>query len=93
MEDAVKHAAYFRKAHAERFFEEHGGVSDSKGWDARSQRQVTKLYPQRPANLPAQTQVQWLLASRNFPKVGDIYKIVYQDILGERISNLPVIEH
>ena len=95
-EDAIKYAAYFRKAHAERFFEEYaskqGGVYDVKSWEARSQRQVTKLYPQRPANMPAQTQVQWLLAAKSSPKVSDIYKIVYQDILGERISNLPVIE-
>jgi hypothetical protein len=41
---------------------------------------------------PPQGQVEWLLGSRVPPKLNDIYKIVYEDILGERISNLPVLE-
>ncbi len=92
-------ASFFRKAHVERFIDEHpeacvnagaaGYVRNRGNVPANSAGRA--LPPQRPAQLPAQAQVDWLLASRP-SKINDIYKIVYQDILGERVSNLPVHE-
>ena len=72
-------AFYFRRAHAERFRSHYAGAR-------------TKLPALRPANLPLEGQVQWLLAMKSSPKVNQVYKIVYEDILGERVSNLPVLE-
>jgi hypothetical protein len=46
-----------------------------------------KLPAQRPANQPPQVQVHWLLATRTAPKINDIYKIVYEQILKERITD------
>ena len=47
-----------------------------------------------PADLPRhvnqQTQVHWLLATRPLERIGQIYPIVWQEILREQLSNLPV---
>jgi hypothetical protein len=99
-----RYAAYFRSAHTERFQAESGGnvgtVVDprtgkiiSRGIGRVPAMQLAARLPaQRPAQLSKQAQVDWLLATRTAPKLNDIYRIVYQDILGERVSNLPVLE-
>jgi hypothetical protein len=53
---------------------------------------VGKLPTTRPVSMSPQAQVQWLLGTRTAPKLNEIYKLVYERILGERISNLPVLE-
>jgi hypothetical protein len=99
-----RYAAYFRSAHGERFQAEAGGgvgsVVDPRTGKIISRavgrlpamQIATHLPAQRPAQLSKQAQVDWLLATRTAPKLNDIYRIVYQDILGERVSNLPVLE-
>jgi hypothetical protein len=52
----------------------------------------SKLPATRPVMMPPQAQVQWLLGTRTAPKLNEIYKLVYEGILGEKISNLPVLE-
>ena len=99
---AAKIGAYFARAHAERFVEENPNAGGNRGKssaarargnsNAQQNNPYGMLPAQWPMDLPVQAQVQWLLASRPSTKVADIYKIVYQDILGERISNLPVLE-
>lgn len=83
-----RYAAYFKNAHAERFLNESG--AETPNW--RTHPVASRVPAQRPMHLPTQTQVQWLLASRPAPKLTDIYRTVYQDILNERVSNLPVTE-
>ncbi len=79
------HNTFFRKAHAERFMAE---FSPNMSWRQPNANVPTRL----PMHMSKQAQTQWLLASYQSPKVKDIYKIVYEDILRERISNLPVDE-
>jgi hypothetical protein len=99
---AAKIGAHFARAHAERFVEENPNAGGNRGrfspvrarvnLNAQPRNPYDLLPVQRPTELPVQAQVQWLLASRPSFKIADIYKIVYQDILGERVSNLPVLE-
>jgi hypothetical protein len=46
-----------------------------------------KLPTQRPTKQAPQAQVHWLLARLNAPKLGDIYKTIYQDILKEKLAD------
>jgi hypothetical protein len=47
---------------------------------------ANRLPTQRPTKQSAQVQVHWLLGRLNAPKLGDIYKTVYQDILKEKLA-------
>lgn len=82
----------FKKAHAERYLEEYGNALVNRSSRGNLGQMNARLPNQRPMGQPPQGQVEWLLGSRVPPKLNDIYKIVYEDILGERISNLPVLE-
>jgi hypothetical protein len=78
--------AVYRRAHAEKFFEEFlppGIFPDSA--PIPNQTLFNNLPPRRPISVSAQAQVHWMLARRNAPKLADMYKSVYQDILGEKI--------
>jgi hypothetical protein len=52
--------------------------------------------PQLPRNMPSrmsqQGQVQWLMATQTLAKLDMVYPIVWQGILREKLSSLPVIE-
>ena len=48
------------------------------------------LSPDLPRHVNQQAQVHWLLATRPLERIDQIYPIVWQEILREQLSNLPV---
>jgi hypothetical protein len=91
--DAARYRAFFQKAHAERLQREHG----------RSVRKLTQgthyvtleaFVNQEVARLrnDRQAQVHLLLASYPLVKIDRVYRLVFERILGERVSTLPVLE-
>jgi hypothetical protein len=74
--DYDKYAAVFGKAHAQRLQQDHH----------------VKLDHKKPRGLSQQAQVHWLLAGRPLVKVEEIYETVFEKILGEKVSTLPVVE-
>jgi hypothetical protein len=94
--DSAKYKAFFSKAHADRLLHEHG-------MDAHAQRPTkrvalntfargdfVKLGMARGGD--RQGRIHLLLANYPLARTDDIYRIVFEQILGERVSTLPVIE-
>lgn len=44
-----------------------------------------------PQHIDQQTQVHWLLASRSLARIDQVYPIVWEEILREKLSGLPVL--
>ena len=74
------------KAHRERYLAAaHPGVRIK----TRS-AQFVEMPTQLPRQLTQQGQVNWLLANRPVERIDQIYPIVWEQILGEQLSGLPV---
>jgi len=71
------------KAHGERFQAVGGRIKN------RSAQQLV-LPAELPQQLTQQAQVHWLLATRPAERIDQIYPIVWEQILGEQLSGLPV---
>jgi hypothetical protein len=76
--DDTRLRSFFQTAHAERLRQEHGLDLTRAG--------------SAPGNLAKQGQVHLLLASAPLVKVEDAYKLVFERILGEKVSTAPVAE-
>ena len=79
-DNAVRLKAFFRKVHSERLLHEHG-------YDIR----VTAKQINRPA-LAGQGQVHRILAHEPLVAIGQVYKAVFEKVLGENVSTAPVEE-
>jgi hypothetical protein len=92
-EDLPQLSAFFAKAHADRLRQEHRlSLSEFRRLPNASSAELTALLDE-PANrkLTRQGRVHLLFAS-NFPlQIEQIYKVVFENILGERISSNPVV--
>jgi hypothetical protein len=91
-EEAAQLMAFFRAAHAERLRQEHGE-------QVRGQPLVTQevsaalaalLDQPRFRGLNRQGQVHLLLSAAPLPRVGEVYRVVFERLLGERVSTSPV---
>jgi hypothetical protein len=91
-EEAAQLRMFFRAAHAERLRQEHGQ-------HARGQPLATQEVPAALAalldqprfrGLSRQGQVHLLLSAAPLPQVGQVYRVVFERLLGERISTSPV---
>jgi hypothetical protein len=91
-QDAARGRAFFRAAHAERLRQEHGRP-------ARALPLVTQEVPAALAALLDQSrfrglsregQVHLLLSAAPLPRVGQVYQVVFERLLDERISTSPV---
>jgi hypothetical protein len=85
--------AFFAKAHADRLRQEHGlSLSEYRRLPNASPAELTALLDE-PANrkLTRQGRVHLLFASNSPLQVEQIYKVVFENILGERISTNPVV--
>ena len=93
--DMPRYRALIRQAHEERYF------AAQQGNVVRSQPAfvipgITQLVPGKvlPAVLPRhaspQVQAHWLLAANTLGKLEYIYPIVWEKVLNERLSGLPV---
>jgi hypothetical protein len=88
-----KYEAQVRLAHVERFQAEGGTVRMQPPILAGARGKQAKG-PILPAALPQRlsrsAQVHWLLATNPLTPIDAVYPIVWEDILGERLSGLPV---
>ena len=97
--DGAKFKAYFRKAHAERLRQEHhlnpallprpNYVSSVPVLPTLGNTRGGKK-----VNLPLDTQgkVHLLLATYPMPRVEQIYRVIFQQILNQSLSTLPVVK-
>jgi hypothetical protein len=77
--DARKYRERVKSAHLERY-----SVGGGMRW---GNNQLPNTLPR---NVTQQTQVHWLLATRPMPRIDDVYPIVWERILNEKLSTLPV---
>jgi hypothetical protein len=92
-EEAAPWRAFFREAHAERLRQDHGQ-------DVRGQPLITQEAPAvalaalleqpRFRGMSRHGQVHLLLSAAPLAPVGQVYRVVFERILGERISTSPV---
>jgi hypothetical protein len=86
--------AFFAKAHADRLRQEHGiTLPEFRQLSNASSAELTARLNE-PANrrLNRQGRVHLLLASHSLLKIEQIYQLVFEKILGERISTNPVVD-
>ena len=91
-EDPRQLLAFFAKAHADRLRQEHGlTLSEAHQLRSASTVDLTTLLAQS-ANrkLSRQGQIHLLLACTSPIKIEQIYRVVFEKILGETISTSPV---
>jgi hypothetical protein len=94
--DGAKYKAFFSKAHADRLLHEHGVDAHAQRPTRRtalntwSRGEFVKLGMPRGGD--RQARVHLLLANYPLAKTDDIYRIVFEQILGQKVSTLPVIE-
>ena len=94
--DIRKYRAFFRKAHLERLRQEYRSKRPQQMPDESDAATVT---PETLARFrigrgqPQQAQVHTLLASYPLVKLDKVYPIVFEKILGEKLSTLPVREN
>ncbi len=82
---------FFGKAHIERLRQEHGVIlPEGTGPAAFAAMTFNGGFPQR--GLGTQGRVHQLLAAYPLAKVEEIYKVVFENVLGEPVSTLPVVE-
>lgn len=86
--NAARYTAFIRDAHLERLRTEHNG-----NVPARMPATVGAPGPRVPTLVasPLQARVHLLLVQKPRPMIDQIYKEVFEKILGERISTLPVM--
>ena len=95
--DLRKYRSFFRKAHLERLVHEHRAKLLSL--QLVDDVELASLTPEKlgkvrlPKGRPLQAQVHALLASYPLVKLEQVYPIVFEKILGEKISTLPVLEN
>jgi hypothetical protein len=94
--DSAKYKASFSKAHADRLLHEHGVDVHAQrptrhvALNTWTRGEFAKLGMPRGGD--RQGRIHLLLANYPLAKTDDIYRIVFEQILGERVSTLPVLE-
>ncbi len=83
--DAEKFRALIQDAHVERFLAEAnlGRRPDPRG-------QMLLRLPEVPPGIPQQAQAHWLLAKAPLERLESLYPVVWQQVLNEPLSGLPV---
>jgi hypothetical protein len=90
--DAERYRAFFARAHAERLRQEHGRAlkpvrdNHSVTLEAFAHRELRALGKDR------QAQVHLLLSTYPLVKLDEVYQLVFERILREKVSTLPVAE-
>lgn len=89
--DGIKN--YIKLAHAIRYQKEHGGRALprlTKGTAAAS-----RINLQMPRSMPhggaALAQAHWLMWSKPMAQLGEVYRTVWTEILGEQVTDVPVV--
>ena len=92
--NAAKYQASWQHAHAEVLQAEHGKQANFKQGRQQGQGPNARwiaMNVQR-SGLPAQGQVHSLLANNPLPRIDQIFQDVFETILKQQVSNLPVEE-
>jgi hypothetical protein len=94
--DVAKYRATVRRGHLERLSAEHGVNMNTlrmprlgPGAPPEPQREV--IQSRNVARLNGAGQVHLLLAYYPLPKLEQLYPIVFENVLGEKVSTLPVV--
>jgi hypothetical protein len=85
-----KFASHIRKAHEERLRDETGYRPPILAKQPKGKQSVA--LPQRVRELPRAGQVYWLLANQPLVPIEEVYPIVWEQVLGEKLSGLPVAQ-
>ncbi|HEV3082340.1 MAG TPA: hypothetical protein VGY66_21330 [Gemmataceae bacterium] len=95
--DIEKYRAFFRKAHLERLRQEYRGRAKPGPLpgDTDIAAATTETLAKMPLGKgrPLQAQVHTLLAAYPLVKLEQVYPVVFERILGEKVSTLPVLEN
>jgi hypothetical protein len=83
-----QYKAIFRKAHADRLRQEYGMRAPLLDFPSPA----TQGLEIRSRKLAKQGRVHLLLAANPLVKIDKIYDVIFEQILGEKISTLPVVE-
>jgi hypothetical protein len=95
--DFRKYRAFFRKAHADRLRQEHHvdvnlkQLPDTFELASFTNQATDKRGRRRPLGL--QGQIHWLLTTDPLVKIEEVYPTVFEKILGEKLSTLPVLQN
>ena len=80
--DARRYTEQLRKSHSERYF------AEANPWG----NQKHALPAQFPHHRSKQSQAHWLLARNPLAKLDSLYPVVWEKILNEKLSDLPVVQ-
>ncbi len=96
--DMVKYHAQIKQAHEERYFAEAGIGKNLKprsvknGAPAQAKAKQPVVPQQLPQGASQQAQVHWLLATGPLAPIEDVYPVVWERVLREQLSGLPVVQ-
>jgi len=79
LKDDIQLRAFFWNAHAERLQQEHG-------------LDLTKAHGPSRRNLDTQGRVHLILAAAPLARIDQVYKLVFEKVLGEKVSTAPVAQ-
>jgi hypothetical protein len=83
--DMRKYVARIKQSHTERYFAEANGQ-----WLGGGRQSLPGAMPR---NITQQGQAHWLLAKTPLPRLETVYPTVWTQVLGERLSALPVAKN
>ncbi len=96
-DDSARYKAFFRKAHADRLQAEHGLDLNSKprGKNLSGALAISGTYDRLDRHLRGNPggRVHLLLATYPLSKIEQIYGVIFEKILGQKITTLPVKEN
>ncbi len=90
--DAVKYQDRVRQAHVERYVAEVQPGVRGRGIGKRALAFEPMMPAQLPRGVSQQGQAHWLLARAPLERLETVYPVVWQDVLGEQLSGLPVAQ-
>jgi hypothetical protein len=85
--DMIRFRFLIRQAHEERF-----AVERNPALANRSKGNLGRLPPTLPGNLSTQAQAHWYLAMDPLAKIDRVFPFVWERILNEQLSGLPVVQ-
>jgi hypothetical protein len=85
--DMRRYSDYIQKAHKDRYFAEAHGQ-----WGHGGGKQTLPAQMPRNGNVSQQAQVHWILAKTPLPQLDRMYPIVWEQVLNEKLSALPVAQ-
>ena len=85
--DLKRYTDQIKKSHMERYHMETHGA-----WGGGSNKQMLTIPQSMPRNTSQQAQAHWLLAREPLVKMDRVYPIVWEQVLKEKLSTLPVAQ-